>query len=62
MNDARETKPGSVIVHLKDGRTIDITDRSPEEGVAHLRALGVTLDDIHHTAHLISTARTGASS
>lgn len=48
---------GDVIVQLKDGRRIDISGRTPEDAVAHLRALGVTTDDIEHTTHLCRDLR-----
>lgn len=43
----------SIVVHLKDGRAIDISAFSPEEAIRHLRALGVTVDDIAQTVHVI---------
>lgn len=43
-----------VVVHLKDGRAIDLSGRTVDEAIAHLRALGVSIpDDIRETHHLI---------
>ena len=43
---------GDRVVHLKDGRQIDISDCTAEEALARLREAGVTLEDIEQTVHV----------
>jgi hypothetical protein len=50
-----------VTVELKDGRTVDITDRPPDEAVALLRAKGVRLGDIRNTWHVVRSVHPRAS-
>lgn len=44
---------GDVVVYLKDGRAIDVSDRSPAEVVRELMAQGVGTDDIECTVHKV---------
>lgn len=45
-----------IVVTLKDGRTIDISDLSPEVAIAKLRAEGVKTEDIQQTTHFTPRA------
>lgn len=49
----RELPPGSLVVHLKDGRTFDLSSLSPGDGVAWLKAAGVGTEDIDRTVHVV---------
>lgn len=44
-------EPRIVFVYLKDGRRLDLSNRSVDEIIDTLRDLGVSPDDVHAVVH-----------
>jgi len=49
---------GDVVVYLRSGESIDISDLTPEDAIALLRSKGVMTDnDIERTVHRVKVPR-----